>query len=81
MGLAAGIYTRVLGLFYLRSACSCRMVRRFSVSADLNLPAKVFFLERDRVAFRCLLAKVCMRPRTNSVGKLFPRRLTRARGA
>ena len=33
-------------------------MRTFTVAADLDVSAHVFFLERDSVAFRCLLAKV-----------------------
>ena len=33
-------------------------MREFSVAADLDLSAHTFFLERDSVAFRCLLGQV-----------------------
>lgn len=35
----------------------CNM-KEFAVSADLDISAESYFLEKDSVAFRCLLAQV-----------------------
>lgn len=45
----------MVGVEKRESRCS---MKEFAVSADLDISAQSYFLEKDSVAFRCLLAQV-----------------------
>ena len=51
---------------------SANKMVRFSVSAELGMPAHLFFVERDSAAFRSLVAKVELKTTLTDFPRSYP---------